>query len=88
MYTTGKVHATAKGFLTNLAKHASTRRQVDERILYNYYLKMLSVQLVKRIGYVITSKANALTSKQPSNLHESFRQGNERAYVIGDASAD
>ncbi len=89
MYTTGTIHSTAKQFLNNLAKQGAERRQISERILYNFYLKMLSCCLVKRIGYIITTKANAVISHDcGNNLIQTFRQGQERALDIGSLSAD
>lgn len=57
VYTSGMLHKDAKKFLTALSKHAAGRRNIKEHIIYNYYVKLLSVSLVKRI---INYRANKL----------------------------
>lgn len=53
IYTTGKIHKKAQRFLEKRAEHAAERRFIAPSVLKNYYTKLLSVALIKRIGYVI-----------------------------------
>ena len=73
--------------MEKLAEHAAERRFVAPSVLKNYYMKLLSVALVKRIGYVIFTK---VCGWQSNNLDpvEAFRFGNERANRIGSTELD
>jgi hypothetical protein len=82
MYTTGKLHVEGYKFLEKLAAYAEERRKVPKDILMRYYLKVLSVCLVKRIGYTITSRATASFSRN-YNIRDTFRQGNAMAVEVG-----
>ena len=84
--TTGKVHHDADLFLDKLADHAAARRHIPPSIIKNYYLKMLSVCLVKRVGHVISSKMSSFSSA--IDVIEAFNSGNERADAIGNTSLD
>jgi hypothetical protein len=86
MYTTGKLHQDAVKFLGLLAEQAAAKRHIASSIIQNYYVKLLSVCLVKRIGYVISTKVNGLSTT--TDLVEAFRFGNERCNEIGDSSLD
>jgi hypothetical protein len=67
MYTTGKVHVEGYKFLEKMAA---------------YYLKVLSVCLIKRIGYTIAFRATASFSRN-YNIRDTFRQGNALAVEVG-----
>ncbi len=82
MYTTGKIHSDAKSFLKKLASHAAEQRKIPEGVLYRYYLKMLSVTLVQRIGYTIRTRAMACTTNN-YRVRQFLRNGNERALKHG-----
>ena len=82
MYSTGKVHETAKNFLGQLAEQAAARRHINASVIKNYFLKQLSVCLVNRTGYVISAKCNGWQSNN-LNLVEAYRFGNERANEMG-----
>ena len=83
-----KIHATAKRFLINLAEHAADRRQISANVLYNYDLKMLSMCLVKRIGYMITTETNAIKTNRNTNVTKILRQQQERTFDTIGLSAD
>ena len=87
IYTTGKLHETAKRFLQDLAKYSSRRRNVKETVLYNYYVKLISVSLVKRIGYVISNKSAFWLAASP-NPEDDLSFGNQRANEIGNTAVD
>jgi hypothetical protein len=87
VYTSGKLHKDAKQFLENLASSAAERRHIPSKVLYNYYAKVLSVCLVKRLGYVISTKASGWLSHS-FDVAQDYRVGNQRAMEIGDTSAD
>lgn len=87
MYTTGKLHKEAEDFLELLAEQAAERRHISANVIKNYYLKLLSVCLVKRIGYVISTKVNGWQSNN-LDLVEAYRYGNERANEIGNSRLD
>ncbi len=84
MYTTGKLHEDAKKFLSLLAEQAAEHRHISKDIIYNYYMKLLSVCLVNRIAYVISTKVNGWLSNN-LDLVETYRFGNERANEVGDS---
>ncbi len=87
MYTTGKFHKSAIAFLKDLAQQAAERRHIGANVIYNYYVKILSVCLIKRIGYTISQKTTSWLSKN-ANVIEAFRLGNERALEIGGTEID
>ena len=80
------MHHDADLFLDKLADHAAARRHIPPSIIKNYYLKMLSVCLVKRVGHVISSKMSNFSSA--IDVIEAFNSGNERADAIGNTSLD
>ena len=82
MYTTGKLHSTAYDFLKKLATFAGERRKIPPSVLLRYYLKILSVNLVKRLSFTIRLKADACSSGN-IRIREAIRDGNERALRIG-----
>ena len=82
MYKTGKLHKDAHKFLKDLAAHASTRRKIPAAVLLRYYLKLLSVNLTRRIGFTISQRAAACVSGS-TRLRDAIRDGNERAITIG-----
>ena len=82
MYTTGKLHDEGYKFLERMAAYAEERRKVPKAILMRYYLKILSVCLIRRIGYTIASRATASFSRN-YNVREAYRQGNELAVEVG-----
>ena len=84
--STGKVHHDADLFLDKLTDHAAARRHIPPSIIKSYYLKMLSVCLVKRVGHVISSKMSSFSSA--IDVIEAFNSGNERADAIGNTSLD
>ena len=81
-YTTGKLHQEAVKFLRLLATHAAEHRKLSEGTLFRYYLKMLSISLVQRIGYTIQTKAVACTTRN-FRIREVLRNGNEQALMVG-----
>ncbi len=87
MYTTGKLHKDAENILELLAEQASERRHIPAGIIKNYYMKLLSVCLVNRIGYAISIKVSGWQSNN-LDLAEAYRFGNERAEEIGDTRFD
>ena len=88
VYTSGKFHTDAKQFLENLATSAAERRHIPSKVLYNYYAKVLSVCLVKRLGYAISTRASGWLSNNFIDVAQDYRIGNQRAIEIGDSSAD
>ena len=72
MYTTGKLHSIAVKFLELVAEQAADRRHVPPGIIKNYYMKLLSVCLVKRIGFIISTKVNGWQSNN-HDLVEVYR---------------
>lgn len=87
VYTTGKFHQSATAFLQDLAEVAADRRHISAKVIYNYYLKVMSVCLVNRIGYIISAKTSGWMSNN-TNLVEAYREGNSRALAIGDTEID
>jgi len=87
MYTTGKLHSGAVKFLELVAEQAADRRHVPPGIIKNYYMKLLSVCLVKRIGFIISTKVNGWQSNN-HDLVEVYRFGNERVIEVGDPKFD
>ena len=88
VYTSGKFHEDAEAFLENLAASAAERRRIPSKVLYNYYAKVLSVCLVKRLGYAISTRASGWLSNNFIDVAQDYRIGNQRAIEIGDSSAD
>ena len=84
MYTTGKLHKTAYDWLKQMSRYAGPRRDIPNNTLFRYWLKVLSVQLVKRIGYTIHHRAMAMLSGN-MNLRAAIRNGNAVALEMGRA---
>lgn len=63
IFSTGKIHKDALRFIDQLCDYASECKGVAKGILRGYFLKMISVQLVKRIGYTINTRARAIFSR-------------------------
>ena len=82
IYTTGKLHRDAVGFLRKLAQHAAEHRKIPEGVLLRYYMKLLSVTLVQRVGYTIHTRAIACTTRN-FRIREVLRNGNELALSVG-----
>ena len=82
MYTTGKLHSTAYRFLKSMSTYVGERRKIPPSVLLRYYLKILSVNLIRRIGYTIRVKSDACLSGT-LRIREAIRDGNERALQIG-----
>lgn len=87
LYTNGRLHKDADKFLDKLAKEASERRKVPASTIKNYYLKLLSVCLAKRIAYIISTKTYGWQTNN-TNLAEVYRLGNQQAYDVGNAILD
>ena len=85
--TTGKIHNEATNFLMDLATKASDRRHVNVNVIYNYYLKILSVCLAKHIAHNISSRCCGWFSNN-LDVHGAYVIGNERAIDIGGTEAD
>ena len=54
--TNGNIHPEVLKFLRNVAKQATVISKIDEHTLYNYYLKVLSVQLQIGLAQSINEK--------------------------------
>jgi hypothetical protein len=78
MYTTGKIHEDGYKFLQQLAAHGEERRRIPKNVLLKYYLKLLSVCLVKRVSYTICTRA-AHSFARNYNIRGTFRTGNALA---------
>ncbi len=87
IYTTGKLHSQAVQVLNKIARKAADRRHIDQNTLVNYYMKLLSVCLVNRIGYVISTKVSGWQSNN-LNLVSAYCLDNERANEIGNTRLD
>ncbi len=82
VYSTGKVHKDGVRFLEGLAAQAEEKRRIPKHILYKYYLKILSVCLVRRLGHTISCRATGSFSRN-YRVREAYRVGNELAIAVG-----
>ncbi len=87
LYTNGRLHKAAMDFLEALAKQASDRRKIPVSTIKNYYLKLISVCLVQRIGYIISTKSNGWQINN-IDLVDAYRHENEKTYDIGGDGLD
>jgi hypothetical protein len=78
---TGQIHSEGLAFLKKLALHAAETRYVaDEDVFYNYYLKIMSVGLMKLVTNVIYAKANHHFTLTVNNPKNHLRDGNRAAF--------
>ena len=75
MYTSGKIHSDGLRFIEQLADYAAERRGILAGTLKNFYLKLLSVSLVKRLAYTINTRATACYSRN-YDFRKCFRDEN------------
>ena len=78
MSTTGKIHKDGVALLNKLADHASEIRHIDQKTLFRYYKKILSVTLIKEITRCahVKSVARATRCQNPQYMVSLMRQDN------------
>ncbi len=80
--TTGQIHSEGIAFLRKLAIHAAeTRYAADENVFFNYYLKKMSVGLMKLVANTIYAKAVNHFARTINNPKNHLRDGNRDAYL-------
>jgi hypothetical protein len=84
MYNTGKIHDEGKKLIKDLAAHGSELRKIPENTLYNFYLKIISIKLIKAIARIISTKALSAFSGNTANPRRALRRGNFEAHEVGD----
>ncbi len=62
MYSTGRIHKHACKFLYQLANHAKDIRNLQEKTLINYYVKLLNFALIKEATHTICVKSHEIGS--------------------------
>ena len=79
--TTGKIHSDGYKFLELLADHAAeTRNELDSTPFFHYYLKLMSVELMKLNAKLLYCKSVAVFSRNIQNPVDHLRKGNLAVY--------
>ena len=78
---TGQIHSEGIAFLRKLAIHAAETRYADENVFFNYYLKKMSVGLMKLVANTIHAKAVHHFALTINNPKKHLRDGNRAAYL-------
>jgi hypothetical protein len=79
--TTGKIHDDGVKFLETLAQHAAqTRNEVDHGPFLSYYMKVMSVEIMKLMANLMYSKSIACFSRNTRDARIHLREGNKAVF--------
>ena len=81
--TSGAMHADATQLLSKYANHAADIKKIPQAIIYDYFLKIVSVAFQRNLADSICSRLHNLSSKTPmETVHPEFNPNNILAQTI------
>jgi hypothetical protein len=81
--TSGAIHADATQLLSKYANHAADIKKIPQAIIYDYFLKIVSVAFQRNLADSICSRLHNLSSKTPMEIvHPEFNPNNILAQTI------